>query len=792
MNFLFMASFWDNIKSWFEGTLGAVLSIIPKTFYQLLTPFYGIMDLLQLLVRKLAGLETIYGINSEKYTGDLVLYFINLIFSGESNVLRNIFISLIVLGAVMLVITTFIAVLRSEYTATDSKSASKGKIIVNALKAIASFAIVPVVCFFGMFLANVILNAVDMATSVADTNESITTDLVVERDSEGNPTKTETVSVFKKNKSGTLYNYSILGVKIASKNAPISGLLFKSAAYGANRARKNDQFYNTMMNNDGVSAKVFNLKKGTTDTIKEYNCELMDSAFANTYQLRESVMLDTEPFKTSHMFPFNGTIAGSIADTALSSIPLEYFDKNNVSWVWYYYDLWAYDYVIAIGASIMILTILFSMVFGLIKRLYELIVLFLISAPLASLMPLDGGSALKKWREKFVSKAIGTYGPIAGLNLFFILLGLISRIQLVGHPVADKLVNVLLTIAGLTMVKDISTLISELAGGDDTLKAGQDKAKEAGAVAKKIGVAAAAVAGGGAFVVGKTAFAGRAAVKGAGKGLKNLKKEYGQVKADKAYGRSINEMAGDIKDEDVSKSEIGVEAIKHNMKKGNYNSVKNDTDIDIWKDYADKYNVKKFKSGNDVWNKMTDNEREEVATKIAKRDYSKLSSSEKDQLHNEIINNTPEKEKKEIMQNAKVSRAKDQLNNMSEEDRESFIESHKGSARKNSKIRKMAEEAAGGAEKYKNLSDKEKAEKRSDAKNKYEIKKAELTAKALDPLKKEFADLGKRLFSFTGTMYDQAKGAFSEGSKDTLGGMFGAFMGKTRKENAIEDRKSVV
>ena len=122
---LIASSIADSIKSWFQGWFGALLSIIPKIIYQLTTALFAIIDAVQWLLRKFAGLDTIYKFgNQTNVENDLVLQFFNMIFSGSSPVLTNIFWSMIILGVLMLIITTMIAVVRSEYAATDSKSAS--------------------------------------------------------------------------------------------------------------------------------------------------------------------------------------------------------------------------------------------------------------------------------------------------------------------------------------------------------------------------------------------------------------------------------------------------------------------------------------------------------------------------------------------------------------------------------------------------------------------------------------------------------------------------------------------
>lgn len=150
------------------------------------------------------------------------------------------------------------------------------------------------------------------------------------------------------------------------------------------------------------------------------------------------------------------------------------------------------------------------------KRIFEVVVLFLIAAPISSLMPLDDGAALKKWREKFTGKVLGAYGPIVGLNLFFVILPFINSIKFFNIAFIDAIINMFFVIVGLIMVKDLVGTISELIGGENAMKAGQDMAGEVGQSVAKVGKLAAAPVG--------------AAVKGAkfaikvGKGANNMRK----------------------------------------------------------------------------------------------------------------------------------------------------------------------------------------------------------------------------------------------------------------------------
>lgn len=510
MSVVYLAGVAESIRKFFSGFMGALIAIIPKLVYFLCTLIFQILDILQLLVRKVAGLDVVYYSSSTilgdagtsgAETGDIVLRFIRTIFTGENAILSNIFWALIILGLIMLIITTFIAVLRSEYAATDAKSASKGKIVGKAFKAIASFAIVPIVCFFGIYLSNIILQALDTITSGTSASQLGTTY------TEGGTTYTisnlfQQYTTVNGQKTYIAYNFygdnagetvdaegeATDGTSTPTTSTPISGLIFKASAYKANRIRNNKTFQNHL-NSPGVGAGVFN-QYGT-----KYSdaANLLDECYANAYSLKTAANLQSNAdFEADFLYPFGGrsSFIGNYPPESFKT-----FDKNNVQQVWYYYDLWSFNFVICIGSLVIAAKLLIYLCFGLMKRIFELVVLFLIAAPISSLMPLDDGAALKKWREKFTSKVIAAYGPIVGLNLFFVILPFVTEIQFFNIPFVDEIVNVFFVIVGLIMVKDLCGTISELIGGDDAMKAGEGMASEVGSTLGKIGQVAAFPAG---------------------------------------------------------------------------------------------------------------------------------------------------------------------------------------------------------------------------------------------------------------------------------------------------------
>lgn len=791
MNLTYIAgSVGDAIKNWFQGWFGALLSFIPKTFYQLLTPVYAVIDAIQWIMRKIAGLDTIYKFNGQtNVQGDIVMQFMNMIFTGSSPVLSNIFWSMIILGVLMLILTTMIAVVRSEYTATDAKSASKGKIIGNSLKALASFAIVPIVCFFGMFLCNVILQALDKVStgSTSVTQSTInTTYFKSERTTSGDE---------------TYNNYTFFGFTVPTTTTPISGLVFKAAAYSANRARINDSFYNKMLNNDKISANgAFTQNKGTDSNSAYQNCWLMDEAFANCFQLKSRAYIDRAPFKTEHMFPVTLNAGVMIVENSLIAAGYTHFDKNNTALVWYYYDLWSFDYIIALGALVVVTVLLLYLVFGLIKRIFELTILFLVAAPIASLMPLDGGNALKKWREKFVAKTIGVYGPIVGLNLFFVILALLQSLELTGIAIIDKIVNLLFTIAGLAMVKDFTKMLSEIIGGEDTMGAGADKAKEIGATAAKVGKTAAAFTGVGGAVMKAGSLTSKAV--GAGKLAKNAymktaaNEGTGRYKKGSAsYDNAVTNMADNVTDDEILTQAAA--------------STVSDEDAIKWlgsdkkalSNYGKKHGIDKIKPGESeqaIWGKMSDKEKAEFKQEFASRNVSNMSNEQKEETLAGLKSTGK-------IEEFRKGAAENKLDNMDWRDRQGIIDANHRGRRQNKRIRNRAVAAAGGEEAYRNMSSEDRNALFNDSKHgnwqnplgkslekgvsdksrrtsSIDGAKIELGESTLQALSKSFVDFGKQIGSFAQHTMGAMSGPMMGEMKGLGGDMIQIAQGKLKKE----------
>lgn len=340
-------------------------------FYGLQLGMFYVIDAVQMVVRKVAGLPA-YNLNGERtfnyidadgveQTGDLAIYF----FSHPTT--QAVFISILVAAVILLFIATFIAVLKTEFDTKNSNA--KGPIIGSALKSIFYFALVPVVSYLGIIVANIVLQTLDSATSRGASS--------------------------------------------------FSSQIFTAAAYNSNRARDDPEFAREVYES-GLIPGVANITwDGEGGQAQAQIADLIDTAFrSNLYAVGADA-------NTSVTVNTVGSIGLGTRDYSFQT-----FDVRDYALVFEYYNTLTYNYLIGYVAGITILFLLLQLLIGVIRRVFELAILFVVSPAVVALMPLDGGEKFKTWKDAFIKRVFSAYGPIIGLNLVFMILEVLQTVRL--------------------------------------------------------------------------------------------------------------------------------------------------------------------------------------------------------------------------------------------------------------------------------------------------------------------------------------------------------------------------
>lgn len=491
---------------WIVGFFRELLSLIPKAIYLLNSSLLSLIDFMQLLFRKLAGLDVYYITNDNgetiATTGDLLTNFIGGILGININgnesfdlidysLLSTVFWSFVIFGLIILFISTLVAIIKSHYTYNEKSAKGPLPILATAGKAIVNMVAVPVIVILGLYLSQAILNALDQITAVGSDDVvnlygSENTSRYLQQnitDSQGNQTYifydmfgfTGGI-VYGVNIPGTniddYFDQKMLGL-VAARTQPFSGSMFKVAGFNANRVRSGEYTINTpFTGNVGSTMELFSNHGNDSDVL----ANMVDEAFANFLHLDGVYLMN---FMTEEFYD-TGIYLPELEQflTIFTSPYICSFSKFNIGLVWYYYNLWNYNFIVGFGSVIVCVSIFLNIIMGLMSRLFMAIVLFLVMPPLAGLAPLNEGKAFDGWREAFMKQVLMAYGAVVGMNLVLLILPYINEIDMFGIPIVDSLVQTLFIIVGLITIKAVISTLSQLIGAADANKTGDDMSKE--------------------------------------------------------------------------------------------------------------------------------------------------------------------------------------------------------------------------------------------------------------------------------------------------------------------------
>lgn len=367
-----------------------------ELLYSLQKTICYIIDFIREIFYTLAGIQTV-NINGEQT--DLLSHFI------LSNSVKTAFFYIFLIAIILLVVFVMIAIIRSEYVASDNKK-SKSQILGKAFQSFAIFLMVPFILIAGITLTNAVMGAVN-----------------------------------------------------ASMN-PYAAVVGGSTSIGG------------------------------------------------------------QILVTSGQYAFIGDQASRIEiERMFLTGELSYFDMSVVS---QFYNLQSLDFLIGIFGSIVIMVMFVMSAVTFIQRIFDIVLLYIISPISVSTIPVDDGSRFKIWRDMTISKVLGAYGIILSMNLFFIIIPQVSEIVFFADAFKNGIVKILFLIGGAFAVTKANLVIAQLTGNS----AGQNETQQmisnmqtGGNIAKGILGAGATV--GGAILGGKRFVDTKKSTRSSLTGLKN-------------------------------------------------------------------------------------------------------------------------------------------------------------------------------------------------------------------------------------------------------------------------------
>ena len=206
----------------------------------------------------------------------------------------------------------------------------------------------------------------------------------------------------------------------------------------------------------------------------------------------------------------------------------------------------ALDYLILFLTCFKMLATLLTIILNCVGRIFNMLLLYLISPLIVSVSPLDDGAKFKQWTTAFIVQSFSVFGTIISMRVLLLFMPVVvdPKLVLFANPIANFLTKLIVVLAAFVVAEKATNLITGILAdnaGWQSITAGDmsGTAKSAVAKGKALGMSAVSGAAGmGLSTVGLGVKGGLKA--GAGVGLGALYGGYYAGKGVAAGGRALS------------------------------------------------------------------------------------------------------------------------------------------------------------------------------------------------------------------------------------------------------------
>ncbi|MDE6059364.1 MAG: hypothetical protein K2G44_04905 [Clostridia bacterium] len=425
--------------------------LIKKLFARLLFSAYKFLDTVFTLFKVLVGIEKVE-VNGEE--GSLMDVFLS------SNVITKAFLMVFLVSIVIAAAAVIVAIIKNIVNLKGGERKSQVSIAGRGVFALFNTLVMALVMVIGISFADGILVQVYNAT-VENEDVSLSVrifDMCVEStyvyDEENQIVSWE-------------YEYDSDG-NIVSKRQVIS--------YDYKYEPSENGDYLCQTDEDGNKRYVYVGKGGDYIRVMEggYYRDEKQNIQKSIYDLNFDTQTVDDVFGV-HKKDWLGLFEQSDAGYKSGREPIVYLDSFNI--------------FLAYLTMVIILVALVWSMLGLVKRIYDLVILFIALPLVSATIPLDDGARFKAWRDAVVSKVVLAYGAVIAINVFILMIGPITSLSL-GFGVSSAAQNIFkmfLLIGGALSISGGQLLVARLMG--TSAEEGREMANAARTLMAGIGAA---------------------------------------------------------------------------------------------------------------------------------------------------------------------------------------------------------------------------------------------------------------------------------------------------------------
>ncbi len=398
--------------------------LIGKTSAKLLFWLYEFLDAIFEMFRVLCGIDTVeYTENGETVSRSIVEIFI------ESSVVTKAFLMIFLVSIIVCAISVIVSVVKNIVNMKGGERKSHAKTVGQGLGAIIITLVMGFMMIFGIWGSNIVLQKVYFATSDGST-------LTI---------------------ANRLFDMSVSEVYVYDYDNPTFEEVQQTDEYG-NLLWKTDLDGNKMIDDNGdfipikTTRTVYPILKkedGTFDTKSGWCKNKETGIFYNASDIHFGLTTVDDVFGVRHT---------NLID--LEKKDSGYVDSPMV-------ELDSFNFVTAYFVLIMVLVAIIWSMLGLVKRIFDLVQLFIMLPLISATIPLDDGARLKAWRDTVVSKVILAYGAVISVNVFLLIIPVIQNIDFVSigwSAYSSNLFKMFMLIGGALCINGGQLLIARVFG----------------------------------------------------------------------------------------------------------------------------------------------------------------------------------------------------------------------------------------------------------------------------------------------------------------------------------------
>ena len=161
---------------------------------------------------------------------------------------------------------------------------------------------------------------------------------------------------------------------------------------------------------------------------------------------------------------FNSYVGNENKDLVFSKFVSGEFDYTNVDLVKSYFNIQSMNYLIGILGSLVMLVMFVLSSLTFVQRIFDVVLLYIISPVSISTIPLDEGNRFKVWKDMMIGKILSAYGIILVMNLFFLVIPQVYQIKFFDNGFYNGIVYILFLIGGAFAVTKANDIIARLCG----------------------------------------------------------------------------------------------------------------------------------------------------------------------------------------------------------------------------------------------------------------------------------------------------------------------------------------